>query len=103
MSTRLLGCFLVDVMTGLAQSPVINDGGVVNAASYANLAGPGHALGRGSIASISGKDLSSSAALAGSYPLPTKLNGTAVTVGGLPAPLFYVAKDQINFQVPALC
>jgi uncharacterized protein (TIGR03437 family) len=32
--------------------------------------------------------------------LPTTLNGVTVTVGGTPAPLLYVAPNQINAQVP---
>jgi uncharacterized protein (TIGR03437 family) len=32
--------------------------------------------------------------------VPTILNGTSVTIGGIAAPLFYVGKGQVNAQVP---
>jgi hypothetical protein len=84
----------------LAQKPVINPGGVVNAASLASVSGPGHALVPGAIASIFGRNLAASTAIAGSYPLPRTLAGTSVAVNGVAAPLFYVSPGQINFQVP---
>ena len=33
-------------------------------------------------------------------PLPPNLDGVTVTVGDIPAPLFYISPGQINFQVP---
>jgi uncharacterized protein (TIGR03437 family) len=33
-------------------------------------------------------------------PLPTKLNGTSVLIGGKASPLFYVSPTQINVQIP---
>ncbi len=35
------------------------------------------------------------------FPLPLELAGTVVTVDGIPAPLFYISSDQINFVIPA--
>ena len=84
-----------------AQKPVINPGGVVNAASLAKTNGPSHGLVRGSIASIFGQNLAATTQTATSYPLPTMLAGTFVTVNGALAPLFYVSGGQINFQVPS--
>jgi uncharacterized protein (TIGR03437 family) len=85
----------------VGQKPVINPGGVVNAASFASTTGPSHALVPGSIASIFGQNLAATTATASrSYPLPRTLGGTSVTVNGLTAPLFYVSPGQINFQVP---
>jgi uncharacterized protein (TIGR03437 family) len=37
---------------------------------------------------------------ASSLPFPTALGDTQVLVGGVPAPLWYVTANQINFQVP---
>ncbi len=55
----------------------------------------------GSIATIFGSNLASSTFQAPSYPLPTSLGGTSVTVGNTAAPLFYVSNTVINFQVPS--
>jgi uncharacterized protein (TIGR03437 family) len=85
----------------LAQKPVINPGGVVNAASFAAVDGPSHALVPGAIASIFGRNLAASTAKADSYPLPRTLGGASVTVNGVAAPLFYVSPSQINLQVPS--
>jgi uncharacterized protein (TIGR03437 family) len=100
MFTKLITSMCIGIITGLSQSPVINDGGVGNAASYATITGPGHALARGSIATIFGKGLSLTPVVAQSSPLPTTLNGTTVNIGGFSAPLLYVSPDQVNFQVP---
>lgn len=67
---------------------------VINAASYI----PQVAL--ASIAMIKGTDLAGDAASAPALPLPFGLAGTAVTVGGEPAPLYYVSGTQINCVVP---
>jgi uncharacterized protein (TIGR03437 family) len=55
----------------------------------------------GSIATIFGTNLASATVQAPSYPLPTTLGGTTVTVEGVAAPLFYVSSGVINFQVPS--
>lgn len=59
-----------------------------------------------SIASIFGTNLATTQASASTKPLPTSLAGTTVTVKDSQgterlAPLFYVSKTQINYQVPA--
>mgnify|MGYP001056354315 CR=1 FL=1 len=76
--------------------PTINPNGVVNGASFSTdgLVSPG------SIASLYGIDLAAGTAAAEKLPLPTKLAGTQVLVGDVPAPLFFVSPKQINFQVP---
>jgi uncharacterized protein (TIGR03437 family) len=75
------------------QAPVISS--VVNAASYQpTTGGPGH------VVSVFGTNLATAPAAATSVPLPLQLAGTSVTVGGLPAPLFYVSPTQVNLQVP---
>lgn len=85
----------------LAQKPVINPKGIVNAASFAGAEQPGLGIAPGSIASLFGQALSPRTRAADSLPLPRTLEGTSVTVDGLPAPLFYVSPTQINFQVPS--
>jgi uncharacterized protein (TIGR03437 family) len=75
--------------------PRISAGGVVNGASFSQ-----QALAAGSIASVFGANLASSAAGARELPLAKSLAGVTVLVGGIPAPLFYVSPGQINFQVP---
>jgi uncharacterized protein (TIGR03437 family) len=85
----------------LAQKPVINPNGVVNAASYVQSPWNGHALAPGSIAAIFGQNLAAATRRAGTTPLPTTLAGASVTVNGVAAPLFYVSPTQINFQVPS--
>lgn len=74
----------------------INSGGVVSAASYA--AG---GVAPGSIAAAYGSFLLNSATPAGSLPLPDTLAGFSIQFnGGIDAPLYYVAGQQVNFQVP---
>ena len=80
--------------------PVINSGGIVNAASY-NLAGS-FGTSAGSIATIFGTGLASSTQpqTASTLPLPFTLGTTSVSLSGIPAALFYVSSTQVNFQVP---
>ena len=85
----------------LAQQPVINPNGVVNAASYVPSPEDGHALAPGSIATVFGQNLAAATAQAQSTPLPANLAGTSVTINGVAAPLFYASPTQINLQVPA--
>ncbi|HUE21852.1 MAG TPA: hypothetical protein VMQ86_09230, partial [Bryobacteraceae bacterium] len=54
----------------LAQQPVINPNGVVNAASYVPSPEDGHALAPGSIATVFGQNLAAATAQAQSTPLP---------------------------------
>ncbi len=88
--------FLVPIfsLAAYCQKPVIFPGGVVNAASYVQGGSDS------SIVSIFGTDLAASTETAATVPLPVRLAGTAVTVDGIPAPLFYVSPGQINFQMP---
>jgi uncharacterized protein (TIGR03437 family) len=60
----------------------------------------GGALSPGTIVAIYGSNLASVAAQPSTTPLPTKLNGTSVLIGGIPSPLFYVSPGQINVQIP---
>src|SRR5579862_3215399 len=77
-----------------AQMPVVNPGGVVNAASFATPVAPG------SLVSIFGSNLAPQTAQASAIPLPASLAGVSVTFNGLSAPLLYAAAGQINAQIP---
>ncbi|MFN0168718.1 MAG: ThuA domain-containing protein [Bryobacteraceae bacterium] len=69
---------------------------VTNAASFA----PGPQA-PGTIVSIFGENLTSGSTLAAaSFPLPFKLAGTSVAIGGSAAPLLFVSPGQINAQIP---
>lgn len=63
---------------------------------------PGGALAPGTLVQIFGSNLSTSDTprTAQTTPLPASLNGTQVLIGGLPAPLYFVSKSQVNALVP---
>jgi adhesin/invasin len=67
---------------------------VVNAASFH----PGGAP--GAVMSIFGSGLSDNIYQALTYPLPTQLGPTTVTVNGNVVPLYYVSPTQIDFEMP---
>ena len=75
--------------------PVIASGGIVNAASYVQ--GP---IVAGSVATIFGAGLASSAVPSPGTPLPTTLNNVSVTMNGTAVPLLSVSPSRINVQVP---
>jgi uncharacterized protein (TIGR03437 family) len=60
----------------------------------------GGALGPGTVVQIYGSNLAAQASTPNSVPLPIKLGGTSVIIGGIQAPLFYAGPGQINAQVP---
>jgi adhesin/invasin len=68
---------------------------VVNGANFHTSGVPG------TIMSIFGTNLSDAAYTASTYPLPTQLGPTTVTVNGVRVPLFYASPIQINFQMPS--
>lgn len=78
-------------------APFTRSDGVVNGASFSPGSSPDAP---GSIISLFGANMTSSIASALSLPLPTQLLNTTVMIGGIPAPLFFAAPDQINAQVP---
>ncbi len=86
--------------TAGGEAPLFHSLSITNAASFM----PG--LTPGSLVTIFGEHLSSVEGIvsASGFPLPTRLGGTSVTVGGTEAPLFTVANvegsEQINLQVP---
>jgi uncharacterized protein (TIGR03437 family) len=86
----------VDATLGTGGTPPPNVGVVtaVNAANY------GPALAPGSIAAAFGSNLATGVYAATALPLQTSLGGTAVTVNGVAAQLFYASPTQVNFIVP---
>jgi len=79
----------------VAQAPSVNDGGVVDAASFTRPTAPG------SIVSIFGTNFASALAQGSSVPLSTSLGGVSVSFNGIAAPLFFVSSGQINAQLPS--
>jgi uncharacterized protein (TIGR03437 family) len=71
-------------------------GAATNGASFA----VGAPVTPGSIVSVFGSNFAAAPASASSVPLPVTLGSTSVTIGGVPAPLFFVSPNQINLQVP---
>jgi uncharacterized protein (TIGR03437 family) len=79
--------------------------GALTSVSAANYLGP--QLAPESIVAAFGNGLATRVEMATSLPLPTSLAGTTVVFttprtprSGIPAPLFFVAPNQVNFQVP---
>lgn len=78
--------------------PTITGNGIVIAADPAS---HGTQVVAGSVASAYGSYLVNSLTMASGSPLPTSLGGVSLQFGnGLSAPLFAVAANQVNFQVP---
>lgn len=92
------GLLFASILPAQTAVPVINAGGVVNAADYTT------ALAHGSILSVWGTNLAGSTTKAGSWPLPTTLDGVTVEVVDgsrvISAPIFFVSAGQINAQLP---
>ena len=72
--------------------PQLNQGGVVNVANGTTQ------IGQGSLVTINGRNLASSASA--SIPYPTTLGGSCVTVNDQPIPLVATAAGQISAQLP---
>ena len=77
----------------LANTPLINQNGIVNTANYQATMAPD------SIVSIYGSNLGTSATYSGT-PLPTLMGGVCVTLNNQPVPLLLTSSGQINLQVP---
>ncbi len=77
--------------------PVINAGGIVNAADRRGAIRPG------SVVEIYGTGLAAGTCSAATAPPPTQLpcSPTRVTVSGANVPLLYVSPAQVNAQLPA--
>ena len=76
--------------------PNLSAGGAVNGASFT----AGGSVAPGSIISIFGTHLATTAGGSTFVPLSTTLVSTSVTIAGTPAPLYYVGPGQINAQLP---
>jgi uncharacterized protein (TIGR03437 family) len=76
-----------------ANAPRVASNGVVNLASYQTAVAPG------SLVSIFGSNLGSSATFS-TTPLPTILGGTCVTLNNAAIPLELTSSGQINAQIP---
>ena len=68
--------------------------GLANAASGQQVYAPGM------IMTIYGSQLGTFAQSAGTLPLPNYLAGFEATINGVQAPLYYVAPNQVNLQIP---
>jgi uncharacterized protein (TIGR03437 family) len=68
--------------------------GVANGASFKPTFAPGMIL------SVFGSQLAPKTMSASSVPLPVAMQGVAVTVNGVAAPLYYVSDAQLNIQIP---
>jgi uncharacterized protein (TIGR03437 family) len=84
------------VVAAHAQSPVISDGGIANAASVERGAG----VAPGSMISIFGTSLASGLARLDTVPLSTTVADVSVTFNGVAAPLQFVSENMIAAQVP---
>lgn len=90
-STDLRG----SINTGLADQTTSRVVAASSAASFAPTLAPGE------IAALFGQGLTTGGtAAATTQPLPTTLAGTEVRINGVPAPLFFAAPGQVNFEVP---
>jgi len=88
----------------MAQSPppAINQGGIVNNASYTQTTGP---IAPGSITAIFGTNLNDGSTVLSSTidadgKLVTSLAGASVKVNDISAPLFYSTPQQLGIQIP---
>ena len=94
----LCGAALLTVAPNLfGQTPVIQSGGVQNAASNISLT----AVYGQMLIVIKGQNLATSTEAASGSPLPLTLGGASVFFNEHPAPLLYASPAQINAQVPS--
>jgi len=80
-----------------AGQPFITQGGVVNISTFAN-----EAVAPGDIVAIFGDQFASGSSTFTNptTPLASQLGTTQVLVNGVPSPLFFVSRQQVNFQIP---
>jgi uncharacterized protein (TIGR03437 family) len=74
--------------------PAINQGGIVNLASYTS------PVAAGSLAAAFGANLSSGQASYNNLPLPLTLAGSSFQIAGHGAPLVFASPGQVNLQIP---
>jgi uncharacterized protein (TIGR03437 family) len=75
------------------QRPQVNPSGIVNTANYQATFAPG------SVVSIFGQNLASSAS-SSTTPLPAVMGGSCVTIDNAAVPLLMTSPEQINVQLP---
>lgn len=83
---------------GIRLKPWLTQTGVTNGAGFGQ-----PPLAPGSIATLFGRYFGSPSGMAGSLQggqLGRSIAGLQVTVGGVPAPLFFANRDQVNVQIP---
>jgi len=105
-SCILLCLTLAGACSLAAQTPSINAGGIVNAASYAYAGLPSGGITPGSIFAVFGSNLGPAQfAQSGAYPLPTTLGGTSVKVTSgsttAQAYLFLSSASQLTAMLPS--
>ncbi len=83
-----------------ATGPLLSEGGVVNAATFASNSAPGGELTGGMYFAAFGLRLADRTVQASAVPLPTELGGVTVSIGGIPAPLVFVSANQIVGVIP---
>ena len=93
LTTSGLSIVPLDVIPPTAR-PIVAQNSIVSTASYLPK------LAQGSLASIFGRNLASSATASSSSTLPTFIGGVCVTLNSLPLPLIMTSTGQINVQIP---
>ncbi|HVV47613.1 MAG TPA: IPT/TIG domain-containing protein [Bryobacteraceae bacterium] len=96
---RLSGLLLGGLLAAGAvfgQTPVISDGGIVEAAGFA----AGRAVSAGNIVAIFGSNLATKLTVTDTVTLSTTLGNVSVTFNGVNAALQFVSPGQINAQIP---
>ena len=98
---------LLTVLPLSAQTPIINEGGIVSAASQDKVVRPAHlpkkpeSIANAELFSLYGSEFTDgSVCHAAAVPLPTELCGTRVLANGSPVPLIHVQSNQINGAMP---
>jgi uncharacterized protein (TIGR03437 family) len=80
----------------IGPAPVLKSNSAISAANPLG----GATASPGTLVSLYGSNFTGSLVQAVGFPLPETLGNLEVLVGGRPAPLYFVAPGQINFQVP---
>jgi uncharacterized protein (TIGR03437 family) len=95
LSPALPGAVPNGFVTKILGPPLILPGGVTHGASFSR-----NPVAAGSIVSVFGLALAESLVAASETPLPRTLGTTSARMGQTDAPLYFVASNQINLQVP---
>ncbi len=95
-SLLLYGVMLSVAADLFGRAPVIQSGGVGNAASNVTLTSGSPQM----LIAIKGQNLATSTEAAGAYPLPYTLGGATVFFNGQPVPILYASPQQLDVQAP---